>query len=249
MKNRNIAFLIHISLSVVVAVIALFIVLLLWYPAPLHLAMGVTELFFLLLAVDVILGPVITFIIYKPKKKYLLFDLSIIALFQVVALSYGLHTIFQGRPAFMVFSTDRFETVRIIDIEATSAEKARANGNKLANANWLGPRWVASLPSTDSDRQRVVLFSAALGGPDWPQLPESYAPLSEAKSQMIERAKPLETIRALHNYNPDIDGKLKDYADEDVKWLPLMSKSKDMLVLIDAHSAEIIEVVDINPWL
>ena len=115
---------------------------------------------------DVVLGPVITFIIYKPKKKYLLLDLSIIALFQVAALSYGLHTIFQGRPTFVVFSVDRFETVRTIDIDPASAKKALANGNNLADANWFSPSWIASIPSTNADRQREVMFLAALGSFD-----------------------------------------------------------------------------------
>ena len=46
--------------------------------------------------IDVILGPLLTLLVYKQGKKTLLFDLTVIVLLQISALGYGLWTISQG---------------------------------------------------------------------------------------------------------------------------------------------------------
>lgn len=248
MKHKLLAFLIHSSSSLIVALCALLIVFYLWYPDPLQLAMGVTDLFFMLLAIDVILGPVITLIIYKPGKKHLLLDLCIIVLVQIMALSYGMYTIYQGRPAFVVFSKDRFETVSLADIDLESAKTARNHGNQHANEHWLKPRWVAATPSLDDDRRQEILLASAFGGADWPQLPELYTSLSDVKPQILEKAKPLDKLLKLHENNLEVKKKIESFAEKDIKWLPLLGKAKNMTVLIDADSAEVIKIVDIAPW-
>ena len=47
----------------------------------------------MLLAIDVILGPVLGFIVFKEGKKTLKMDLAIIIVLQLSALSYGLFSI------------------------------------------------------------------------------------------------------------------------------------------------------------
>lgn len=247
MKSRFIAFLIHIALSIVVALITLFIVFFIWYPAPLDQAFDVASIFFLLLAIDVVMGPLLTFIVYQPQKKSLRFDLSVIALLQVFALGYGLHTIFQGRPVFIVFAQSQFEAVRSIDIDPGSLEKAIANGNKQASSSWLGPKWVAAQVSKDINRANEILFSSMQGGPDWPQLPELYIPLTEVSARMLEKARPLQELKVIYS-RQDLESKLHLSNDNEVKWLPLAGRAKHMVVLIDASTAEVIKVVDINPF-
>ena len=250
MKSRFNAFLIHLVLSAIVALIAIFVVFFIWYPAPLPHAFGVSHIFFLLLAVDVVMGPIMTFIVYQPKKKSLTFDLSVIALLQIAALGYGLNTIFQGRPAFVVFNQSRFEAVRTIDINAESQEKALVSGNALAHASWLGPQWVAARQSLDLNRANEIMFSSVSGGADWPQLPELYVPLIEKKARMLKKAKSLQALKVLYKGTGfEIKNKLKNYDDNNqVKWLPLHGLTKNMIVLIDANSAEVVNVIDINPY-
>lgn len=247
MKSRFIAFSLHIAISLVVALITLFIVFFIWYPAPLDQAFDVSSIFFLLLAIDVIMGPLLTFIVYQPQKKSLRFDLSVIALCQVAALGYGLHAIFQGRPAFIAFAQSRFEAVRSIDVDPKSLATALANDNKLASASWFGPKWVATQAPKDNNRATEILFSSIQGGPDWPQLPELYTPLINLKSRMLLKARPLEELKAKYR-KQDLEFKLKLANGNEIKWLPLHAKAKNMIVLIDAKSAEIIKIVDINPY-
>jgi hypothetical protein len=243
MKNRFYAFLTHLLLSGLVAVITIIIVFFIWYPRPLDEATGVTQIFLLLLAVDIVTGPVMTFVVYQRGKPGLKFDLSVIVLLQIAALSYGLSTVFAGRPAFIVFNQDRFDIARLVDIDAESAKKAELEDNQSAKVSWFRPHWVGAVAPTDRKRAEEILFSALDGGADWPQLPELYVPLEQVKSQMLKKAQPLSTLRPLDKHNI-----LSQTEDSRIKWLPLRGKSKDMVVLIDGDSAEVIKVVDINPW-
>lgn len=249
MKNRLSAFLIHLLISGLAALIAVGIVFFVWYPAPLHDAVGVTKIFLILLSVDVVIGPMLTFVVYKPGKPSLKFDLTVIAVLQIAALSYGMTTVFQGRPAFIVFAKDRFNIARASDIDPASARKALQSNNQAAIAGWTSPRWVAAVASTDAKRDQEILFSSLQGGPDWPLLPELFVPLAQVKAQVLERAKPLQDLRKLHSQDTSSLEALAQWQDNKVKWLPLRGKAKDMVVLIDADSAAVIKVVDIKPWL
>ncbi len=90
LKNRFYAFGLHILFSFLLLILALLLVFKLWYPAPLDQAMGVTEIFWFILGVDLILGPLLTFVVFNPKKKELKRDLIIIIVIQIAAYIYGL---------------------------------------------------------------------------------------------------------------------------------------------------------------
>lgn len=243
MKYRLYAFFIHLLLSGLVAAITVTLVFWVWYPMPLNEAVGVTKIFLIVLAVDIVTGPLMTFVVYQPNKRGLKLDLSIIALLQIAALSYGINTVFVGRPAFIVFNQDRFDITRLIEIDAASEQKAELAGNQSAITSWFRPRWVGAVAPSDSKRAEEIMFSALDGGADWAQLPELYVPLEQVKAQMLKKARPLSELRSR-----DKESVLANEQDNRVKWLPLRGKVKDMVVLIDSESSEIIKVVDINPW-
>ena len=66
----------------------------------------------MMLAIDIVLGPFFTWLVYKEGKKTLVFDLVVIILIQIAALGYGIYNIAQGRPVWIVYSVDRFDLVR-----------------------------------------------------------------------------------------------------------------------------------------
>lgn len=247
MKFRFLAFFKHITLTSLVAVLAIIMVFFVWYPIPLNTATGVTDIYLILLAVDVAIGPCLTFVVYKPNKPGLIMDLTIIVFLQLMALSYGMYTVFEGRPVFIVFNVDRFTIVRPIDIDAASAKKALLEGNKLADVGWFRPHWVAARESSNIKRGNEILFSAVSGGPDWPELPELYVPLEQLKSQILKKAHPMQELRKIAAKNENSED-ISDISNSTLKWLPLRGKVKDMAVIVDATTAKVIKVVDINPW-
>ena len=66
----------HLLISVAIAAVALFVLLRVWYPPPLFTAEGGNDLLFILVAVDVVIGPLITLIVFKSGKPGLRFDLN-----------------------------------------------------------------------------------------------------------------------------------------------------------------------------
>ncbi|MFZ2725876.1 MAG: TfpX/TfpZ family type IV pilin accessory protein [Methylococcaceae bacterium] len=242
LKTRFSTFLTHLGLSAMVAVIAIILVFFVWYPTPLYDAQGVTRIFLLLLAVDISIGPLITLLTYKPTIGFLKFDLPVIILLQVLALLYGMHTVFQARPAFIVFNRSNFSVVRVVDLEAKSLKLAQANNNEAAIPSWFTPRWVAAIPSKDVNRQNEVLFSKT----DWNQLAESFAPLNQAKEQLLNKAHSLQDLKSLYEKNNVVLAQL-NALQGNIKWLPLMALAKNMVVLINADTGEVITILDIDP--
>jgi len=135
------AFLLHLAFSTTMALLAMLLVFRLWYPAPLHDAQGVTNIFLMLLLVDVVLGPLLTLLVYKVGKKSLITDLAVIACLQMAALGYGLWTVAEGRPAWIVYNVDRFDVVAAVDIDARHLNEVP---NQYRNASWSGPQWVGA---------------------------------------------------------------------------------------------------------
>lgn len=87
--TRGKAAAIHLGISALVAAAVIGLMLMLWYPPPYFEAMGGETLLMLIVGCDVIIGPLITLIIFKPHKKGLKTDLTIIGCVQVAALAYG----------------------------------------------------------------------------------------------------------------------------------------------------------------
>ncbi|MCW8870924.1 MAG: hypothetical protein OQK49_09485 [Proteobacteria bacterium] len=102
---------------------------------------GVIEPLKLLVIVDVLIGPLLTFIVYKQGKKTLKFDLSVIVLMQLAAFIYGAFIIYQGKPSWLVFNDNAFEVVY---------EKEVPNqGDVLKNGGLFSQPKLAYIPYTN----------------------------------------------------------------------------------------------------
>lgn len=242
MTARLKAFLIHLLISTCIAAAVIGVVFFVWYPAPLHTAAGVTQIFLLLLTVDVVLGPLLTLIVYKTGKKTLIMDLTIIALLQLGALSYGVWTVAEGRPAWLVFGADRFELVRIPDID----QRNIGTHALYSSPAWTGPQWVGADLPFDLEQRNDIIFESVSGGFDIYQRPNLYRPLQDMKNNIQLHAKELSL---LNNYNAaaDVQKTLYKYPTA-TAWLPLRANHQDMVVLMDKNSASVVAIVDLRPW-
>jgi hypothetical protein len=108
---------IHLLCSLLIAALAGGLVFGLWYPFPYRELSGGRELFLLIIAVDVVCGPLLTLVLFNPTKPRgeLWRDLGLVALIQLGALGYGLWTVWQARPLFLVQEVDRFKVVAAPD--------------------------------------------------------------------------------------------------------------------------------------
>lgn len=243
MNARIKAFTTHLTISALIAVAAIALVFYAWYPAPLHTAVGVTQIFIILLLVDVVLGPLLTFVVYKPGKKTLMMDLSVIALLQVSALGYGLFTVAEGRPAWLVFAADRFDLVRVLDIDERKLDQAEAH---YRQPSLLGPQWVAAVNPTDADEKNDLIMESVFAGVDLPQRPNLYQSLDSQKSAIQQRLLELSALPEA-NTEASINAILAKHPKANA-WLPLRAYNQDMVVLMHKETAEVVAIVDLRPW-
>lgn len=243
MSARIKAFAIHLAISTLIALAIIGVVFYLWYPAPLHTAVGVTQIFLILLAVDVVLGPLLTLLVFKVGKKTLVMDLTVITLLQVCALGYGLYTVAEGRPAWLVFAADRFDLVRILDIDERKLNQADLAYRK---PSLLGPQWAVAVNPIDLDERNDILMESVLAGVDIAQRPNLYQPLDSQKTEIQQRLLELSALPKI-NTAKSISAVLTEYPSAD-SWLPLRANNQDMVVLMHRDTAEVVAIVDLRPW-
>ena len=182
---------IHSICSVLVALLAAWLVFGIWYAFPFGELAGGRELFLLVVSVDVVCGPLLTFVLFSPKKsrKELWVDLGLVALIQLAALGYGMWTVWQARPLYLVHEVDRFKVISALDVDAVQLNLLPLS---LKSQLWIGPRTVDIRPPKNIDEQNNVLFESAAGGRDYGARPEFYTPYDDAAGlRVISRAKPL----------------------------------------------------------
>ena len=243
MSKRVKFFLGHFCISLFIASIVVGMVFFIWYPSPLAKAVNVTHIFLMMLMIDVIIGPVLGLLVYKDGKKTLKFDLTVIILIQLSALCYGVYTIAQGRPVWIVYSVDRFELVKNNEIIDENLQKARP---EYQYPSWLGPQFIAMQLSLDREQRSKEMFDEVFSGVSLAQHPERYVDLKQVKSLIQQRSQDLELLK---NFN-DSDQVVKVLAKYPTvtAFLPLKANAVDMTVLINKENGEVVKIVDLRPW-
>jgi len=97
-ESRFVAAAFHLIISASIFLLIACFVYFFLLPGFLFYTEGGTTILSLIAGVDVVLGPLITLIIYKKTKPEIKFDLSVIALIQIAALTYGLFSLWSSRP-------------------------------------------------------------------------------------------------------------------------------------------------------
>lgn len=238
-KDRLGASGIHLGISLCVAVFAAALVFGLWYPYPYSEISGGRELFFLVVAVDVIMGPLITLAIFnraKPRRE-LLIDFTVVGLLQLAALGYGLWTVFAARPVHLVFEYSRMTVVHAIDVDADLLAKAPTSLQKLPVT---GPTVIALRPFKNPAEQFDATMAAFEGFPlaARSDLWQAYEPV---RADVLKEAKPVAELRArFSNQAAQIDRAIAATGKPvtDVRYLPLLSRKTAWTVLLDTTTAE-----------
>lgn len=238
---------IHLCISALVAVLVLGVLYILWYPSSYFTAMGGEQLVYILVGVDVVLGPMITAIIFKSGKKGLKFDLTFIGLMQAAALTYGVSIAAEARPAYTVFVFDRFEVVAANALDP--AELAKVQHEEFKSLSWTGPRVVGVIKPIDPKEQMRVLMAVTQGF-DLQHFPQYYVPYANVAAEAGRRAQPLATLR---RYNPERAGEVDAFlrknglTEADTGFLPLRAKRGERAVIVK-RSGEMVATLDLSPW-
>lgn len=106
--SRLKAFTIHFAISLAIFVALAYLVLAHWYPDFFFDSDGGWQGIRIIILVDLVLGPLLTLVVYKAGKPGLKFDLSMIALVQSVCLIAGVWVVYQERPIALVYTDGYF---------------------------------------------------------------------------------------------------------------------------------------------
>ena len=234
----------QLLISAIVAVLGLGLVFLVWHPTPLQKAVGVTNIFLMMLGIDVVLGPLFTLLVASSKeKKTLKFDLSIIAVVQLTAYLYGMHSIAVSRPVYIAFDKLRFEVVQA-DSVVREADKTILPAYQ--SNPFFAPQWVSVRPYKDVTEQNQRTTMEMQQGISPSMQADLYQPIHEGWGEMLERKHELEELKE-YNSAEQVAKELAAYPQAD-SFLPMKAPAMDMAVLLDSKHKQVLGIVDLRPW-
>ncbi|MES9850870.1 MAG: TfpX/TfpZ family type IV pilin accessory protein [Candidatus Thiodiazotropha sp. L084R] len=250
LKTKLKAFSIHLSVSVLVMLIFMGLMFFVWYPVPYFSINSGWSVLRIMLGVDIIMGPLLTLIVFNHKKSALKLklDLSVIVLLQLAAFSYGSTIIYQHRPAFVVFGTDRFTVVTAADVEFD-----KINYPELQRRHGIGPRLAVIEPPKDQKIRNQLLMEVLLEGKkDLEFRAEYYAPYQLDLAHLRSRSVDIQTIASL---DPNAKKAIEEFVDskgghnEDFFFFPLLGANESILIVLSSQDGMPVGSIPIHPWL
>jgi hypothetical protein len=239
---------IHLLISIaVVGSLAAFI-LYFWYPpALLHMAKA-DQLLMLIAGIDLVVGPLLTLIIYKHGKRGLKLDLAIIGLMQLCFLSYGVYATWNSRPVFLVAVPDRFELVYANEI--TSKNLAEAHDAKFGKLGNTKPVLVGAEMPTNVEEQQKIMMSSLGGAGDIQNMPKYFVDYSQVAKKLLTKSKLLEEGKGLSPKDAQslqLAAESYGYKKEDLRYLPLASSRGFAVILVNAKTGDVIGAANVDP--
>lgn len=247
-REKLIAAALHFAVTSILAVLAALLIFLIWFPNPFDQMVGGGKLFGLVIGCDLVLGPLISLVIFNSKKTYreLIFDYLLIGGLQLGALIYGVSVVSGSRPAFIVFVKDRLEVVTAMELDNNDLVEAEIF-NELP---WFGPK-LAATSSPDSPAERSQVLFSALAGKDIQLMPKYYRAYDSQLAAIKDRASP---IAQLIERKPQSKGDVLEAinalsADESsLRWLPVKHRFGFWTAIIDYETGRPLTYLPIDPY-
>ena len=246
MNNKVKAALIHFLLSLVIISFVMVTIVYFWFPSSILKVSNFEEIALLILGVDIVLGPLLTFIVFKPQKKGLKLDLTFIALIQISALVFGIFNLYKVHPLYISFNIDRFTLV-----SADEAQPQRAKSDEFKISKISSPKLVISkMPEDIEEKNKLILATMESGTLSFELKSEYYHPFKDNIEMVLEKSldpniifkdkeDKLKSLEFIKKHGKDI----KEYA-----YLPLEGSAKTAILVLDKITAEPIGVIDVLPW-
>ena len=246
--TRKQAFLTHLLISMAIYFVLLYLIIFHWYPSYyFHIDggyRGIATIFF----VHVVLGPGLTLLVFKPGKPGLKFDMGVIVMLQIVALSWGVKSVYSERPALTVFYDGKFSCISYSEVSGFDLERLVIKDET--------PPLLAVLPrpNTHKEYQDMILEAFKLGSAEIYVFSEKLLPMDVVG------------ITQVMNYRLDVANSFTGSEDEDLgkyrkiwteyleqnpdalqKYLyyPLSCRYNNVLAVFDPESSEIVDFVPV----
>ncbi|GAB4552934.1 MAG: hypothetical protein Tsb007_07200 [Rhizobacter sp.] len=232
LRERATAAGVHLIFCAIVAMMAAVLVFGLWYPWPYREVAGGQSLFVLVLSVDLVLGPLLTFSVFDSTKgwRHLRRDLTVIAFLQIAALTYGLHTVYEVRPVALVFEKDRFRVIAAADVHLPELSAAPEQYRHLP---LTGPLLLGTRQARDA-AERSEALSLGLNGIDIGQRPTFWQPYADSRADVLARSRPVDHLfKQYPQGRATIEATLREsrLTVADARFLPLSARRQWVVLL------------------
>lgn len=211
-QSRWAAFAVHLLISLVILAALLSIIFFVWFPYDLIFAGGIDGLK-IVMGVDLVLGPVLTLMVFVPGKKGLKFDLALIGLIQTVCLAAGMWVVHNERPLAQILADDGVHILAASDFNYYQVEAGDLPGpypkHALLNLPKDKSTWATLKLTNEIVEQKPLVYRGDL------YLPASDlgAGIYQARVSYIQSLMPAEDLDRLALLNAG-----------DCSWLPIHSK-------------------------
>ncbi len=243
-KSKLKASAIHMTASLLIVSIYLGLVYFQWYPYPFYAIENTWDVIQLVIGIDLILGPALTLIVYKPGKLNLKFDLSAIILLQLAALSWGVWATFEARPAFVVFERSRATILSHNEITPSEIED-----NRLRQLNRAGPQLIFLRPPA-SQEEFSEMMERAFNGIDPVYQAKFFAPLYDYREKLLPFK--IDIREQMHNSRELTELVEKFLADnhqtlDNLAFFPIRGRNKNNIIILTQPRAEVVGYLDFDP--
>ena len=236
---------IHLLISCLIVISVFSTMYLLWYPGNYFSLMGGKKLLALIGGVDLLLGPLLTFIVFKSGKKGLFFDLACIGMLQVIAFSYGIYALTVSRPVFTVFNHNQFQIMAQVDM--LDSELAKAKQAKWKTLSYAGPVLVA-IGAPNSKDKKEALF-AKLVAPHAGHYPILFDDFVNHKAEIIKSGKQLALLAQKSQINAATISKFLNSENRQLSeflYFPVITDYAEMSMVVDAKTAKVMTILDVH---
>jgi hypothetical protein len=196
MRFRLKAFGLHLLASASALSLILGTLYLGWYHWPGWYLAEAARVVLVMVGVDVVLGPLLTFIVARSSKsrRELTRDIGMIVAVQLIALTYGTVSLWNGRPLYYAFSESVLQLVQAYDISADEWALGRQQNPELSPHWYSVPRWIwAPLPKDPAQREKI-LGSAISGGDHVISMPRYFKPWEQGLPELRTRLKKVDAL-------------------------------------------------------
>ena len=241
------AALVHLLISISILIISACFVFFIWYPGDYAKLSGVEKVFFYLILVDCLLGPLLTLLVFNPSKvkSVWLKDLSVISLLQISALVYGMFVVFDARPILLVFEGDRFRVVSSLNVNKNIPKP----GFLSSNGFFSRPIIIAAHLSKPGDEDYLESVKLSMQGIYPSFRPERWITYRSAIDDVLNSSKKLSVLGTSNILNNFLEK--NNVEGDDYRYLPITVdnlQAENWIAIIDVKNGDLIKFLPINGW-
>jgi hypothetical protein len=236
----------HFALSLLLAFLAAGLVYFVWYPSPYRDLLWGQGIYVWLIAVDAILGPLLTFVVFNSRKRMLerFIDFSLIGSIQIGALAYGIWALSEARPLYVVFEYDKFRVVPDYFVPTHARQQAP---DHLKALPWGRPGLI-SLRRLPEDEADIAVWTKNLdfGGPPLAAQPRLWQDYALAAEQVTLNSIAFdELLRRYPSRSEDLGVILRrsGLASDQLVGVPIYSEKGEGILILSKKSQAVMDLL------